>query len=473
MASLPPSVSFFMQRMTGVSTSSFKIFPQSSDNATASKIIRFEIPSNSLVNFRNIRFLFNATTSTTGARLPNDISSLIERVAVYAGGVLIQNNYQGYHVLKHAKAALCGSTCDPLLGHPEIPRAKSYFDGSTIAHGDSETYSGVNKQFCISDWEGFLGTVEPYILDTGLLPQITLEITLADNAVCPVAEGVLLPVGDETGAGTGATGTFDKVGATPAAYSLSNLSLQVEVIGMASSALDSVIEQRIASVGYLSLPFKNYFTTTASHTNVSRFNVNSASWDRLWITYRAGTYGDKKAPHVINGHKVQGAFTSTAAVADTTASGSVTQDVGVPAYDIGGSALFGTNSEKYISQYFRFQELTTSTVTYNLQVNGATVPSYKMNVCEALAMTQGAVPKNCKKPVMSLDQYKDAFFVQCYRFCLDDATTRMASGLDCRSSSMLGSLETPGMTSGTHVDMFAEVTSELRIGNSRAIEIVQ
>lgn len=468
MASLPPSVSFFMQRLTGISTSSFKIFPQSSDNATAGKIIRFEIPSNSLVNFRNVRFLFNAATSTTGARLPNDISSLIERVAVYAGGVLIQNNYQGYNVLKHAKAALCGSTCDPLLGHPEIPRAKSYFDGSAIAHSSQEAYTGVNKQFCISDWEGFLGTVEPYILDTGLLPQITLEITLADNAVCPVAEGVLLPIGDETGTGTGATGTFDKAGSTAAVYTLSNLSLQVEVVGMASSALDSVIEQRIASVGYLSLPFKNYFTTTASHTNVSRFNVNSASWDRLWIAYRANTYANTKAPHVINGHKIKGAF-----VDDVAGQTAADIDIGIPTYDVGGSALFGTNSEKYISQYFRFQELTSGTVTYNLQVNGATVPAYKMNVCEALAMSQGAVPKSCKKPVMSLDQYKDAFFVQCYRFCLDDATTRMASGLDCRSSSMLGSLETSGMTASTHVDLFAEVTSELRVGNSRALELVQ
>lgn len=468
MASLPPSVSFFMQRLSGVSTSHFKIFSQSADNASAGKIIRFEVPSNSLVNFKNVRFMFNATTTTVGARLPNDISSLIERVAVYAGGVLIQNNYQGYNVLKHAKAALCGSTCDPVLGHPEIPRAKSYVDGSAIAHGGFETYSGVDKQFCISDWEGFMGTVEPYILDTGLLPQITLEITLADNSVCPVAEGVLLPVGDEVGAGTGATGTFDKAGGAAAIYSLTNLSLQVEVVGMASSALDSVIEQRIASVGYLSLPFKNYFTTTASHTNVSRFNVNSASWDRLWIAYRASTYSDKKAPHVINGHKIKGAF-----VDDVAGQTAADIDIGIPTYDIGGSALLGTNSEKYISQYFRFQELTSGTVTYNLQVNGATIPAYKMNVCETLAMSQSAVPKSCKKPVMSLDQYKDSYFVQCYRFCLDDATTRMSSGLDCRSSSMLGSLETPGMTGGVHVDMYAECTSELRCGASRSIELIQ
>jgi hypothetical protein len=56
---LPSNVSFFMQRLQGVSTSQFKVFPQSSDNATSGKIIRFEMPSNSLVNLRNVRMFFN------------------------------------------------------------------------------------------------------------------------------------------------------------------------------------------------------------------------------------------------------------------------------------------------------------------------------------------------------------------------------------------------------------------------------
>jgi hypothetical protein len=35
--------------------------------------------------------------------MPNDISSFIERCSVYMGGVLVQNGFQGYNVLKHAK----------------------------------------------------------------------------------------------------------------------------------------------------------------------------------------------------------------------------------------------------------------------------------------------------------------------------------------------------------------------------------
>ena len=77
---LPANVSFFMQRLAGVSSSHFKISPQGATEATSNKIIRFELPSNTLLNFRNIRFFFNAATegSSAGGRLPNKIDSLID-----------------------------------------------------------------------------------------------------------------------------------------------------------------------------------------------------------------------------------------------------------------------------------------------------------------------------------------------------------------------------------------------------------
>jgi hypothetical protein len=221
-----------MSRLQGVSTSHFKIFPQSSDNASSGKIIRFEMPNNSLVNFKNLRLFFNATTtnatSDKGGRLPNDISSLIERVAVYMGGVLVQNSFNQYNTLVHAKAAIEGSKCDATLSHPEIVRAKSYHNGAAIARGVEESYTAIEDAFCISNWEGLLGSIEPSIIDTGLLPQITIEITLADDSVCATCDDVTL---------AGFVGGSGNVGTT---YSLSNLSMQVEVLGMATSVLEQL-----------------------------------------------------------------------------------------------------------------------------------------------------------------------------------------------------------------------------------------
>ena len=459
---LPSNVSFFMQRLQGVSTSQFKVNPQSSDNGTSGKILRFELPSNSLVNLKNLRMFFNASTAGAGASLPNDISSLIERVAIYMGGVLVQNNFQHYNVLKHAKAAIKKSYCNAALGHPYIVREVSYHSGgSALANTDPEAYAGKDQQFCIDNWEGLLGSIEPSIVDTGLMPQITIEITLADDTVCPISEGRVLP----TGAGT-ASNNFDKVGSANPTFSLSNISIQVEVLGMATSVLDQIVEQRIASVGYLSLPFKNYYTFTSTHTGSSRFNVNSASWDRLWLCYRPTSYAAKAAPAIATGYKIAGAFGAA------TTGGTVNVDFGRPQYDIGG--ILGTNEEKYLSKYFQFTEnITAGTPAYHqLQVNSASVPAYRMTTTEALSMTLGAVDGEINKN-MSLDQYKKDYFVQCYRFCLPESDyNRLASGLDTRSVSAMGSVETEGLNS-SHLTMFAECTSELRVGKFPCQQLVQ
>ena len=94
-----------------------------------------------------------------------------------------------------------------------------------------------------------------------------------------------------------------------------------------------------------------------------------------------------------------------------------------------------------------------------------------MSSVEALSMTKGAV--DYAKNVMSLDQYRNNFFVQVWRFCLPDSDfNRLASGIDVRSVSAQGTLETTSVTACS-LTMFAECTSELRVGNSRSIEIIQ
>jgi len=292
---LPPNVSYFMSRLMGVSTSHFKIYPQNSGTQSANKIIRFELPSNTLLNLRSCRMLFNVTTTATGsvtqARLPNDTRSFVDRMAIYMGGVLVQNSFSNYNTLVHAKKALGADRCsDKTLTHPEICRAVSYHTGAAFgipATKDEtihETYDSLANQLAIVDWEGFLGTAEPGIIDTGLFPQITIEITLADNIVipqCVFAASTTLAL-----ATTATTGGIGAVGAGTASYTMDNITMQVEVLGMASSVLDEVVAQRVSQVGYLSIPFKNYFSFSSSHSATSRFNVNSASWDRLWVAWR-------------------------------------------------------------------------------------------------------------------------------------------------------------------------------------------
>ena len=74
---LPANVSYFMQRMQGVSVSNFKVHPQTDGNQNSGKIVRFELPSNTLLNLRATRLFFACNTSNAGVSMPNDVSSFI------------------------------------------------------------------------------------------------------------------------------------------------------------------------------------------------------------------------------------------------------------------------------------------------------------------------------------------------------------------------------------------------------------
>jgi hypothetical protein len=471
MSGLPPNVSYFMSRLQGVSTSHFKIFPQNSGSQSANKILRFELPSNTLLNLKSCRMLFNVTTTnsnaTTGARLPPDTRSFIDRMAVYMGGVLVQNSFSNYNILVHAKKALGADRCsDSVLTHPEMCRSVSYHTG--LAVKETESYTTADVQLAIMDWESFLGTAEPSIIDTGLFPQITIEITLADNVICPAmtvvaATAPTLPT-------TSTTGGFcdPPASSQSASYSLDNITMQVEVLGMASSVLDEVVAQRISQVGYLSIPFKNYFSFSSSHSNTSRFNVNSASWDRLWVAWRDPSGNSPAAPVVVAGHKIGGAFTG----ADATQTLTNGVDLGKPQYDVGG--VLDTNSEKYLARYFRFQEQNNAAgpSNYQLQINSANYPAYKLTIPEVYSLSLNSIDVYDKTRKISLDQYRKDYCVQCYRFCLPESDySRMSSGLDTRATSAQCALVTENVHTAVACFIFAECSSELRVAN-RSIELI-
>ena len=72
---MSPQLMYFLDRLSGFSTNVFKLMPQgnSTDNAGGpSKISRFTLPANALLNTRSFKVFFRATTSGNGARLPAD-----------------------------------------------------------------------------------------------------------------------------------------------------------------------------------------------------------------------------------------------------------------------------------------------------------------------------------------------------------------------------------------------------------------
>jgi hypothetical protein len=136
----------------------------------------------------------------------------------------------------------------------------------------------------------------------------------------------------------------------------------------------------------------------------------------------------------------------------------------------------GTNCEKYQTKYFQFKQVPTgggANISYQLQINGSNYPSYRLNTCEALQMSLNSVDYfvNSNRKI-TLDQYKKNYCVQCYRFCLPESDNyRLASGLDTRATSAQCAVLTEGIAATSHLTVFAETTSELRVA-SRQVEVI-
>eukprot|EP00965_Chrysotila_dentata_P078837 2599962-Pleurochrysis_carterae.AAC.1 len=291
---LPNTLLYIVDRLASFSTNTFRLNPNGSSTATANNIVTFDLPSNSILNLKtSFKVFFKAALTGTTARLPADIHSLIERVEVSAGGVMLSQGSNFFNVLHMAKKAVCCDTSGVSpLAHTEIVRAKSYFDGTTITGTNPESPAGF---LCWSRWDDtFLGSAQPSFLDTSLFPDLRVQIYLSPDAVLSSSTGSTLT-------------NFVTAPTTPAAsYTLSEISANIECVSMPSGLYDDMVNTLMEKGGFLEIPYKTIHSFNGLHTGSTRFSVSSQSLDRVWLAWRASTYSTLGAPSKVAGFKGAG-----------------------------------------------------------------------------------------------------------------------------------------------------------------------
>ena len=451
--SYPPSLNYFLDRVSGFSTSTFSIFPQNSTSASPNQIVRFSMPNNSLLNLKSFAFRFQGTTAGTGAiaRLPNDITQLIERVEITSSGVSLASGANFYNVLSQAMTALKGDHCDPVLGHKSMVRAKSYVDGA--AKAGNETYTGNSALFCIDKWHGFLGSSGPGILDSSSLGELVISLTLADNNVLTSSVGTTLP-------GTAAGTDFDVDGNGVSTYSLSNMYATIEAMSLSSSGYDEMIQGIISERGFLEIGFKQYFSFQDTVSQQMRWSVATQSLDKIIMVHRDTEYNQIKAPRRVAGYKVYAASNTLGGICD---------------YDAGG--VLGYNKELYKNAASNFVEPTPAagtTLGFQVQINGANIPNFRATTEDMYSITRNAVGMHMAQSEWGLDTMRKHYSVHAIRLNLPGSEeSRIISGLNTQSTNLSGfyNIFNIGATSPV-VNLFAEVSSTLRIGAGGQLEVI-
>jgi len=233
-------------------------------------------------------------------------------------------------------------------------------------------------------------------------------------------------------------------------------------MGLGDGTYDNMVSSMIATKGFLEIPFKQYYSFQDTHSGSMRFSVATQSLDKIWAVHRNSDFNTNVGAVPITGYKEAGAFTSA------TSGGAVTQDVGAPTFDIGGSLDY--NKERLTTAAFDFVE-PAGTPLYQYQLNGAYLPQFRATFEEMYQISCNSINGLTQNKV-GLETMKNHFAVSCVRLNLPESEFgRLISGLNTRSISLNGFYNITGLTGTPTVNLFCECTSTLLIGSGRQLTV--
>jgi hypothetical protein len=176
---------------------------------------------------------------------------------IECNGQIIAGGLAGYN-------HLWNSIVDTTFGQDVLNRRK------ILQNGADATIPGANttgRQFVIQNWLGFLGSVSPNIIDTSLMGNVRLRITLTTPQILVGSAAMTVP-----------------------GFSLSNIFFSVDTIDINDGMFHAIHDQFLAGGGVYEMPFNNYFSfsSTGGLSQTTKFSLSSQSLNRVWATFVPG-----------------------------------------------------------------------------------------------------------------------------------------------------------------------------------------
>ena len=410
----PPNMLYGASRLQNYAKNKFRLLPTSATTVGPFGIIQVPIVQGTIVDLASLKMqmkvaakgssLNGIATDEIYARLPADVSSLIQRVEILVNGILVNGSSSDYGSCSRLRK-LCKGT----FGRDQtIDRAVSH---ASITSVDANETSEV----VMKDW---LGT-----LFAGLCGDITIRIQLGGNNVL---------VGKQDGQAINAnyTTTAAADNAKLMSYEVSDIKFSIEAVSMPPD-YEMMIMKQLANetleVGYeemYSFPLQNI--TGDSFEN--RWSVSTRCLNQVYSGIRDSNF----------------------------------QTTGIRAHlmdNVVGDAI--------VSNAFRFRAYTDPAKTWSAQygINNQRHPNYPADLIEFCADTAAVEDRMGTSGrgnlITSFESYKDGVCVVPLSLKHNSPTgglpyTGFASGLDTRSTNMSGTYEVRGMSTPTAVPASGE-----------------
>ena len=426
MSVYPRNLSAFLNRLSGYNKNNVKMNVLGAAEANQGDTIQVDLPTNSIVDLSSLAWAFDVvyadpTEATKKTSPPIQCEGLISRLAIEVNGQTLCN-LTNYNQLFHALLYMTATEDYQLQRAVAQSNSSSSAGGAAVDITAADGAPDRTQSHVIDTWVGFLGSAKPNFLDTSLLGNVRITITLAGSEVIALDDAACVRT-----------------------YQIKNQHFSMDVVSISDGIYDAMIDQRLASGAPIEVPFKNYFSFQTSNatdmTHNFNFHVASQSVDRLWVVPRAASANTVAAGVKVGvaGHPV------------------VTDDNPVFRFAACGG------------QQFQFQ------INNTLYPNWTSTQAVdwwqhtKLAVGDQGNMLSGSFP-------MFMDHYTNNFFV--YACSLEhqtDGDERFISGIDTRGAAASCYFKSTSSATqvGNTVTVFAECTSSLRIMANKVLEIVQ
>jgi hypothetical protein len=273
---VPDSLKFYVNRLS-FSKNRVRLQALSSQIANPNGQIIVRLPSNTMLNMASLTMSGSVRASISGAAgeegvaLPTNLDySFIESLSVISNGGIISQPFLNYKLIATTlndvyggdekisnRAGLQGSLPSPLYKYSSI---------TAIAGGANSAY----VPFSINSWISPTQSMAPSYINTNLLGDLELRITLSDTSV--------LLSGNVTDGSALATlqnrCTFD----------MKDINFYIETASIQSNILDQLIEEKLRSGDPINIPFENVFSFQQTNNGSSfnqRFSVSSQSINKI------------------------------------------------------------------------------------------------------------------------------------------------------------------------------------------------
>ena len=463
--SYPSYLEYFSSSIDNVSTATFKIAPTSNNEVSSHQQMTFLLPQNCLLDFRKLRMQFQVKSTGNFTRLPAHASAYFNRISIEVGGQTI-SAFENANVLDEILRNNLQIEVDPVNEHSTIQRKNDPFSATAITA--AETYpEDDNKAFFSIDLGTLARSIQPSIVAMMMLPQVSIHLHLAENAVC------VSPTNIDTLANFLAAGT-------QGTYSSVNHNLIAECYDVQDGSLMAMYEQTMQDQGYIELTYENWTSFSDVFNQVTRFSSSAQSLNKIVATFRRGSavtplaaaYNSANGAVAVRGY-------NNSLLASAANVGFQADALGQPETQgaVYQSAFF-TQTAPIVAASLTGGVPKTSTLepTLNLSVNSVKMPSYNCKASGWYDATKSGWGVSRTKS-NSLAEFMLHRFSICQRLDLPDSKQlRVMSGLNLKASNANLTLEVTGNASAaTTVDnvlVFIASSNIIRCGLGKQIQIL-